>query len=196
MKRTGTIFTSISSLAIAMAIFAGPTFGSTGYPSPGPTAWSTSVPSSAPVQKIDHSSVNAKLNAARRERHKHRPHIDRRRPRRKLREGHDCRRAPERLLGQLDHRCAGDRPGGFGDRRPRAERVRLVRRAARRNRRTLPGTARCRGRAHAAAPPGREPGVAGLALSESRCARGGGARRAPPPRHLRILLGADRNRGR
>ena len=63
MKRTDTIFKATTSFAVAMAITAGPAFGSTGA-TPGPTAWSTSIPSSAPAQTSDPSSLNAKLHEA------------------------------------------------------------------------------------------------------------------------------------
>ena len=57
MKRTDTIFKTITATAVAMAITAGPAFGSTGDPSPTPNSWG----STATVEQ-GHSSVNAALN--------------------------------------------------------------------------------------------------------------------------------------
>ena len=58
MKRTDTIFKTITVTAVAMAITAGPAFGSIGYPSPSPN----SLGDNAPAAAEGHSSVNATLN--------------------------------------------------------------------------------------------------------------------------------------
>jgi hypothetical protein len=59
MKRTNTtIFKSVPVVAVAMAIAAGPAFGSTGYPSPTPNVWG----GSEQAQASGHSSLNASLN--------------------------------------------------------------------------------------------------------------------------------------
>jgi hypothetical protein len=58
MKRTDTIFKTITTAAVAMAITAGPAFGSIGYPSPSPNSWDSSVTAAEQT----HSSVNATLN--------------------------------------------------------------------------------------------------------------------------------------
>jgi hypothetical protein len=72
MKRTDTIFKSITATAVAIAITAGPAFGSTGDPSPSPNSGdqsSVNATLNEPAQSVKsltlgvgHSSVNASLN--------------------------------------------------------------------------------------------------------------------------------------
>jgi hypothetical protein len=57
MKRTDTIFKTITVTAVAMAITAGPALGSIGYPSPSPNSWGSSASAAG-----DYTSVNASLN--------------------------------------------------------------------------------------------------------------------------------------
>jgi hypothetical protein len=56
MKRTDTIFKTVTATAVAMAITAGPAFGSTGDPSPSPNSWGSTT-----ATEQGYSSVNATL---------------------------------------------------------------------------------------------------------------------------------------
>jgi hypothetical protein len=58
MKRTDTIFKTVVTTAVAVAITAGPAFASTGDASPSPNSWGTS----SAAQTSDYTSINASLN--------------------------------------------------------------------------------------------------------------------------------------